>query len=98
LDRALAAHAGNAELLLARATALALTGEFNAAEKAAIALQSKWPEWDQPYVLHGLLLNLTNRRVKAREKLQTAAWLGAGDSAATCTLESWATQECSAKQ
>jgi Flp pilus assembly protein TadD len=97
LDRALAAHAGNAELLLARATALALTGEFNAAEKAAIALQSKWPEWDQPYVLHGLLLNLTNRKVEAREKLQTAAWLGAGDSAATCTLESWATQECSAK-
>ena len=86
LERAIAAHRDNAELLLTRAMALAMADQEARADKAAAAIEARWPEWDRAYVFHGLLLERAGRKEEARQKLQTAVWLGSGDAAATCAL------------
>ena len=72
-------------LLLTRAMVLALTDQHSAAEKALKEIESLWPEWDRPYVVHGLLLEKTGRH-EAAQKLQTAIALGSQDPAARCAL------------
>ena len=78
--------AGDAGLLLTHAVTLALMGRTDEAEKALRRLQSRWPEWERPYVVHGLLLEDLNRTADARRKLQTAAALGARDPDTRCGL------------
>ena len=72
-------------LLLTRAMVLALTDRHSAAEKALKEIESQWPEWERPYVVHGLLLEKAGRR-EAAQKFQTAIALGSQDPAARCAL------------
>ena len=75
----------NQDLLLTRAIVLALAGRNTAAEKELKEIESQWPEWDRPYVAHGLLLEKSQPR-EAERKLQTALALGSQDAAARCAL------------
>jgi tetratricopeptide (TPR) repeat protein len=75
----------NPELLLTRAAVLALMDRRGAAEAALKEIESWWPEWDRPYLVHGLLLEKSQPRV-AKQKIQTAIALGSKDPAARCTI------------
>jgi tetratricopeptide (TPR) repeat protein len=79
------AAGSNPDLLLTRAVVLALANGNSTAEAALKQIESQWPEWDQPYVAHGLLLEKV-RPGEARQKLQTAIALGSQDAAARCAL------------
>ena len=56
------------------------------AEKAILAVESRWPEWDRPYIIHGLVLESRQRASEARLKLKAALALGSRDPAARCAL------------
>lgn len=86
IAQALKSAPDDADLLLTKAIVLALMNRTPAAEKAFRGIQSRWPEWDRPYVAHGLMLEST-RPQDARQKLRTAVTLNSGDSAARCALE-----------
>jgi len=73
------------DLLLTRAIVLGLMDRKPAAEKALKAIQSQWPEWDRPYLAHGLLLEDAHPR-EAAQKLRTAVALGSQDIATRCAL------------
>ncbi len=73
------------DLLLMRAIVLALAKRNGPAEAALKEIESQWPEWDRPYVAHGLLLEKV-RPGEARQKLRTAMALGSQDAAARCAL------------
>ncbi len=77
------AAAGNPELLLTKAIVLALRDRNPAAEKAVKEIEAQWPEWDRPYLVHGLLLE-RDRSGDAAQKLRTAIALGSRD--ARCAL------------
>jgi Flp pilus assembly protein TadD len=76
----------DAGLLLANALVLAVSGQNAAAEKRLRQLQSRWPEWERPYLVHGLLFEELGRVAEARQKLRTAMALGAGGPNARCAL------------
>jgi tetratricopeptide (TPR) repeat protein len=86
LDRAIGQAPGNPDLLLARASVLALAGRDDAARTAFDAIEARWPEWDRPYVIHGLFLESRKRPEESRRKLRTALALGSRDAAAHCAL------------
>ena len=75
----------NPDLLLSKAMVLALMDHSSAADKALQEIESQWPEWDLPYVVHGLLLEQAQPR-EARQKLQTAIALGSQELAARCAV------------
>jgi tetratricopeptide (TPR) repeat protein len=79
------AAGNNPDLLLTRAAVLALMDRSGAAEKALKEIESWWPEWDRPYLVHGLLLEKSQPRL-AKQRIQTAIALGSQDPAARCTL------------
>jgi hypothetical protein len=72
-------------LLLTQAIVLALMERNSAAEKVLKDVESQWPEWDRPYLVHGLLLERSQPAV-ARHKLQTAGALGSRDLALRCAV------------
>ncbi|MBI4877274.1 MAG: tetratricopeptide repeat protein [Acidobacteria bacterium] len=76
----------DAELLLTKAIALGLTGQIAGAEKTLVQIGSRWPEWDRPYLVHGLVLESAGKREAARQKLRTAQALGSRDLAVNCAL------------
>ena len=76
---------GNSDLLLTRAILLAITNQRAAAEKVLKEVESQWPEWDRPYLVHGMLLEKSDPHV-AKQKLQTALALGSQEAFARCTL------------
>ncbi len=88
-DRALEflekAAGANPELLLTKAIVLGLMDRNPAAGKAVKEIEAQWPEWDRPYLVHGLLLEHTQPR-EAAQKLRTALALGSRDPAARCAL------------
>lgn len=73
------------DLSLTKAAILGLSGQTAAAEKILKEIESEWPEWDRPYLAHGLLLERAQPREAAR-KLRTAAALGMKDAALGCAL------------
>jgi tetratricopeptide (TPR) repeat protein len=85
LGAALRSNPQNADLILINAIALALMDQNSAAEQALKEIELRWPEWDRPYVVRGLLLERTRPR-DARRKLQTAIALGSRDPAGRCAL------------
>jgi tetratricopeptide (TPR) repeat protein len=91
LGLALQSNPQNADLILINAIALALMGRNSAAERALKEIELRWPEWDRPYVVHGLLLERGARPRHARQKLQTAIALGSQDPAGRCALARLAT-------
>lgn len=86
LDDAIRAHPEDADLPLTKAIVLGLMKRTPAAEQALKEVESRWPEWDRPYLAHGLLLEGAARRAEAKQKLQTAAALGSRESGVECGL------------
>jgi tetratricopeptide (TPR) repeat protein len=102
LELALQSNSQNADLILVNAIALALMDRNSAAEQALKEIELRWPEWDRPYLVHGLLLERAARPRDARQKLQTAMALGSQDPAGRCALARLATsstpdQQCACR-
>jgi len=76
----------DAGMMLTKVVALSSMGRNSDAEKAIKDVQNRWPEWDRPYLLEGLLLERAARPVAAREKIQIALALGSQEPAARCAL------------
>lgn len=73
------------DLLLTQAAVLALMDRGAAADKVLKEIESQWPEWDRPYLVHGLLWERLQPG-EARRKLQTAVALGSRDLALRCAV------------
>jgi tetratricopeptide (TPR) repeat protein len=84
VEQALRAAPASADLALMRAVVLGLLGRVPAAETALREIQSRWPEWDRPYLAHGLLLEEAGRKTEARRKLETARALNPQEAGAPC--------------
>ena len=98
LGQAVNANPDNPDLLLERAIILALTARTAAAEQTLQQIETRWPEWDRAYVVHGLVFESIERTAEARRKLQTATALGSTDPAARCTLARLAGQPAPSAQ
>jgi tetratricopeptide (TPR) repeat protein len=79
------------ELLLTKVVVLGLMEQDAAAEILVKDLESRWPEWDQPYIVHGLLLERMHPR-EAAQRIRTALALGSNEPAAACALARMAGQ------
>lgn len=86
LDRTLRSEPGDASLRLARVTALNSAGRSRDAEQEVKEIENRWPEWDRPYVIEGLLLAHDGRAAEARQRIQIAFGLGTREPAARCAL------------
>ena len=78
--------AGSPDLLLTSAIVLALENRDSAAEKTLREVEAQWPEWDRPYVAHGLLLERRGKPAEAAQRFRTAVALGSPEPAARCAL------------
>jgi len=65
------------ELLLAQWVAQTLAQHNIDAKKLLARIQARWPEWDRPYLLNGILLEMQLKPTEARRALETAIALGA---------------------
>ena len=86
IERSVAVSPGDSDLLLTRAMVLAVAGQSEEAEKQLKAIESRWPEWDRPYLVHGLLLEAGKRKSEAMQKLKLALSLGSEDPAGRCAV------------
>ena len=86
LEQSIQANRGNADLSLMKAVVLGLMGRTADAERALKDIQSRWPEWDRPFLAHGLLLEAAGRKAEARRKLQTALALNPRSPGARCPV------------
>lgn len=75
----------DADLALLEAAFLVLTNRTEEADTAFRELETRRPEWDRPWLYHGLMLE-ASRPAEARRKLETAVALGAAGPAAACAL------------
>ncbi|SPE34728.1 exported hypothetical protein [Candidatus Sulfopaludibacter sp. SbA6] len=85
LDLLSKAARNDPDLLLTQAIVLALMDRNGAADQVLKEIESQWPEWDRPYLVHGLLLE-RSQPGEARRKLQTAVALGSRDVALRCAV------------
>ena len=76
----------DAGVMLTRVVVLSSMGRNEDAEKAVKEVQNRWPEWDRPYLLEGLLKERVSRPIEARDKIQIALALGSQEPAARCAL------------
>ena len=65
------------ELLLAQWVTLILLQHDIDAKKLLSRIQARWPEWDHPYLLNGIFLEMLLHSTEARQSLETAIALGA---------------------
>ncbi len=65
------------DLLLAQAVTLAIMPRDDEAQAVLARIQARWPEWDRPYLLNGIILEIQSRPAEARSQLDTAIALGA---------------------
>ncbi len=65
------------ELLLAQWVTLILLQHDIDAKKLLSRIQARWPEWDHPYLLNGIFLEMLLLSTEARQSLETAIALGA---------------------
>ena len=77
LDQASRILPDDRELLLAQAVTLELLQRGIDAQRLLTKLQTRWPEWDRPYLLNGILLEIQIKSAEARQMLETAIALGA---------------------
>ncbi len=65
------------------------------AMEAIRRVESSWPEWPSPWLVHGLLLKELRRGAEAESKFRTAAALGSRDDVSACaTLREWVSGSC----
>lgn len=50
------------------------------ASKLLAQIQSRWPEWDRPYLIHGIILENALKPAEAKRMLDTAIALGAHEA------------------
>ncbi len=70
------------ELLLAQAVTLIHLNRTDESKKLLARIQTRWPEWERPYLLNGILNELESHSEEARQLLETAIALGANTSGA----------------
>jgi Flp pilus assembly protein TadD len=96
LTRAMAAAPADRDLPLTEAIVLALSGDADRTEKRLRQVQARWPEWDRPWLVHGLLLAGKERPKEAAAKFRAAAALGSREDPASCaSLRAWVFEKCS---
>jgi tetratricopeptide (TPR) repeat protein len=84
IDQALRSAPDNPDLMLARAVVSASLSRNTEAVKAVKEVESRWPEWDQPYLVEGLLMEREKRFEEARSRIHIAVALGTHELAAQC--------------
>ena len=77
LERASRVLPDDRELLLAQVITLNLVRRNIDSEKLLAKIQVRWPEWERPYLLKGILLEIQLKSAEARQTLETAIALGA---------------------
>src|SRR6185436_8192415 len=65
------------ELLLAQVVTLQLLRREVDSQKLLAKIQTRWPEWNRPYLLNGIVLEIQLKSAEARQALETAIALGA---------------------
>jgi tetratricopeptide (TPR) repeat protein len=86
VDDAMKSAPGDAGLNLTRVVVLSSLGRNGDAGKVVKEIESRWPEWDRPYLIEGLLLERESRPVDAKKRIQIALALGNEDTAVKCAL------------
>lgn len=86
IERAIQVTPDDAGILLTRVVVLSALGRAADAGKAVKEIEHRWPEWDRPYVVEGLLLERGSRPADARKRIEIALALGTQDPAAHCAL------------
>lgn len=95
LTRAATAAPADAELRLTEAIVLALSGDHATASERLRQIQARWPEWDRPWLVHGLLLTEMLRPKEAALKFRAAAALGSPELPESCaSLQAWVFHKC----
>lgn len=86
LGRAMDSAPESRDLVLAKAIVLGLMNQDADSGRTLKEIESRWPEWDRPYLVHGLLLERQDRRGEATRKIQTAIALGSENLVTRCAL------------
>jgi tetratricopeptide (TPR) repeat protein len=95
LGSAMKAAPADGQLRLTEAIVVALSGDQSTADKQLRQIQARWPDWDQPWFVHGLLLIDMRRNPEAPSRFRAAAALGSRDDPAFCTsLRAWVFDRC----
>lgn len=79
---------GARELLLTEAITLELLREPDQAQAMLKQIESRWPEWSQPYLVNGIMLEIRLKSAEAKTLLERAIALGARDAVAYYYLAS----------
>jgi tetratricopeptide (TPR) repeat protein len=88
LDLAKRAVPDDPGLMLIQAITYELLQRFDESQKLIAEIQSRWPEWSQPYLIDGIILQNHFKQKEARQKLETAITLGVDDPKAYFYLAS----------
>lgn len=96
LARAEAATPADPALQLTEVIVLAVSGEKRAAVLERLRrLQTRWPEWDRPWLVHGFLLLEAKRPAEAAARFRAATALGADPPPPSCaSLREWVFGTC----
>ena len=73
-------------LLLVEAISYAMTGQSAEGQKLLQQMESRWPEWNQPYLIEGIILVDHSHFQQAKPRLETAIRLGAREPTAYYNL------------
>jgi len=65
------------ELWLTQATVYAILRQHDRAQELLAEIEARWPEWNVPYTIHGVILTIRRRPQEAEPLLETAITLGA---------------------
>ena len=74
------------DLLLTQAITSSFVDDPEKADALLKKIESRWPEWDQPYLIHGIILVDHNKPAPAKTLLETAIALGAHEGVAYYNL------------
>ncbi len=70
------------KLLLTQAIAQEMRGRPEEAQKLLNDIQARWPEWFEPYLINGIILEIHSKSAEAKAMLEAAIALGADDAVA----------------
>ncbi len=76
------------ELLLTEAIAFELLQQPDEAQAVLSRIEGRWPEWSQPYLVNGIVLEIRLKSAEAKPLLETAIARGGQDSVAYYYLAS----------
>jgi tetratricopeptide (TPR) repeat protein len=95
LARSITKAPADGELRLMEAIVFALSDKIDTADQRLRQVQARWPEWDRPWLVHGLLLRDMRRPNDAASRFRAAAALGSRDDGSSCaSLRAWVFSAC----